>query len=619
MPIHEDVQMGNVASVARHLDEGVWVDTRDPEHGITPLMAAVVSENAGLDMVRLLLERGADIHAVAPEDSQNVLALAVRQGTLEKVEVLLDAGADIHYRTETGYDVLINAVHSRTMAEGETLLPLIELLLERGASPLGESDWGESALSVSSRKGRFDVVERLLAAGADPALLDWNELMHAVAIGTVEEVRTAIAEGGDVTALDRWERTPWLLSLHTGDLDKVQLLAEVSDPHAAGRCGKTALMHAIESEQVEVLSWLIEQGTDVDGKDEFGGTALMMAAEQGATECVRRLLQAGASINPLTTPEEKSQKASELRASLEAIAPDIEALTGEAAPDLSGIDFEDYDYEDEKTIHKAANLDIVRLLVEAGEELSDISDEMRAELTGLESEGEIECTREEYLAAKHRRFGTSNPEVMAIAFWQAMVRSGATAYSARDEFGDTVNYQDEAVWCFHRFGKSITELPDGRIIEIGGEHEDSYDTDFCIYNEVFVHHGGGVFEILGYPTEVFPPTDFHSATLVGEFIYIIGCLGYPEARISGETPVYRLHCQTLVIEKVETSGQKPGWISRHKAVHQPGDSSEGEIQIWGGKVCMVVDGEEDYSDNPGTYVLNLKTLSWRQTESDAKA
>lgn len=87
----------------------------------------------------------------------------------------------------------------------------------------------------------------------------------------------------------------------------------------------------------------------------------------------------------------------------------------------------------------------------------------------------------------------------------------------RAAFDDTDSL-DEPVWCFHRFGKSITEFPDGRIIEIGGEHEDYYDPDFCIYNDVVVHYGGGRFEIFGYPEEVFPPTDSHSATLVGDVI-----------------------------------------------------------------------------------------------------
>ncbi|BAZ40570.1 ankyrin [Calothrix sp. NIES-4101] len=90
-------------------------------------------------------------------------------------------------------------------------------------------------------------------------------------------------------------------------------------------------------------------------------------------------------------------------------------------------------------------------------------------------------------------------------------------------------------------------------------------TPFFIYNDVVVHQGDGTFTIFGYPQDIFPPTDFHTATLVEKYIYIIGCLGYRNERICEYTPVYRLNCHTFNIEKVETNGEKPGWISQHQA------------------------------------------------------
>ena len=76
-----------------------------------------------------------------------------------------------------------------------------------------------------------------------------------------------------------------------------------------------------------------------------------------------------------------------------------------------------------------------------------------------------------------------------------------------------------------RFGQSLTLLPDGLAVQIGGEHEDYYDPDFCIYNDVFVHERDGSITIYGYPESAFPPTDFRTATLVGDSIYVIGSLG----------------------------------------------------------------------------------------------
>ncbi len=232
---------------------------------------------------------------------------------------------------------------------------------------------------------------------------------------------------------------------------------------------------------------------------------------------------------------------------------------------------------------------------------------MRAALTKLPNDGQIKVSREEYLAAKNRRFGRSNPEKMNYPFWQAMVTAGVNAWSAKHHFDDKEFKRDE-IFCFARFGKSINELPDGRIVEIGGEHEDYYDPNFCIYNDVIVHHGDGAFDILGYPKELFPPTDFHTATLVGKFIYIIGSLGYSDERQYGATQVHRLDVDTFAIEPVPTSGESPGWISRHKATLR-GDHA---IHIRDGKVCLQNAGAEEYVDNTSEYVLDLDTLAWRK-------
>ena len=45
---------------------------------------------------------------------------------------------------------------------------------------------------------------------------------------------------------------------------------------------------------------------------------------------------------------------------------------------------------------------------------------------------------------------------------------------------------EQPFWSWQRFGRTSTALPDGRVIHIAGEHEDFYDPDFCIYNDVMV-------------------------------------------------------------------------------------------------------------------------------------
>src|SRR5712691_10149821 len=89
------------------------------------------------------------------------------------------------------------------------------------------------------------------------------------------------------------------------------------------------------------------------------------------------------------------------------------------------------------------------------------------------------------------RYGRANPERMNNPVWEWLIRSELTAYSANNEFEGPSSCDAGPCWCFSRFGQSSTELPDGRVVLIGGEHEDFYDPDFYIYNDVVVKNPDG--------------------------------------------------------------------------------------------------------------------------------
>jgi hypothetical protein len=259
---------------------------------------------------------------------------------------------------------------------------------------------------------------------------------------------------------------------------------------------------------------------------------------------------------------------------------------------------------------------MVEQLMVAGEELSEIEPSLRRLFTNVAMPKEWELNATQYHADKYPRFGSLNPEEMQIPYWREMVKFRGGAYAARRQYQDTEAFSVGAVWCFQRFGQSITRLPDGRIIEIAGEHEDYYDPDFCIYNDVVVYDGQGDFKIYGYPEAVFPPTDFHTATQVDEWIYIIGNLGYGRDRRVGETPVYRLNCTTFAIEKVITHGESPGWISRHRAI-LCSTPEVAEIHISGGKVWVVQQEKPTLIDNDAEYILDLNQCCWHRVKTES--
>ena len=114
--------------------------------------------------------------------------------------------------------------------------------------------------------------------------------------------------------------------------------------------------------------------------------------------------------------------------------------------------------------------------------------------------------------------------------------------------------------------------------------------------------------IYGYPESVFPPTDFHTATLVGDSIDVIGSLGYPGTRCSDETPVYRLNIHTFRMERLDTHGENPGWIYKHRAVVVPPHG----IRIWGGEVLKKRDETESHEPDFSSFVLDLEDLRRRR-------
>jgi Ankyrin repeats (3 copies) len=375
-------------------------------------------------------------------------------------------------------------------------------------------------------------------------------LMRSITMGTLAEVQQELLAQPNLSARDRDERTPWLLSIYTGDIEKAKVVwAAAIDPTDRGQHGKTALMLAIESNNRAMLIWLLVKGFDVAEVDDSGETALGFAIKQNAVDFVELLLQAG------------------------------------AKPDQSSILW-------------AKSVVVARMLVAAGADFNYVSQYVRQLLTNVSTDVN-QVSWEQYQSGKQQRFGLTNPELMSVDFWRSMVGSRWSASEARIEFNESDF--DSPIWSFDRFGQSLTELPDGRIVEIGGQQDGNYDLDFCIYNDVVVHDGQGNFQIFGYPRAVFPPTDFHTATLVDDYIYIIGRLGYYKCRTYHQTPIYRLDCRSYQIEPVVTTNS-PGWIYKHRAEYL----ESGVIVISGGSI----EDAKESKENSIEYQLNLETLAW---------
>jgi hypothetical protein len=226
--------------------------------------------------------------------------------------------------------------------------------------------------------------------------------------------------------------------------------------------------------------------------------------------------------------------------------------------------------------------------------------------TEINSSGN-EVIHSEFKEWRSPRFGKSNPERIKSNIWKWLVHSGLSGYSSTQKMNGPSPIDEGPTWSFDRSGKTTTKLPDGRTVFIGGEHEDYYDSDFYIYNDVIIEMPDGDIDFYCYPKNEFPPTDSHSATLIDDKIIIIGNLGYPQERKREFTQIYVLDLNTYKISKIESSGDFPGWIHKHEAMLT---SDKDFIIIKKG----LIDFGDNYPlrENIDEWKLNIKNWHWER-------
>lgn len=230
----------------------------------------------------------------------------------------------------------------------------------------------------------------------------------------------------------------------------------------------------------------------------------------------------------------------------------------------------------------------------------------------LTDENELDAsaiTPEVYAAWRAPRRGKANPERMDNPLWDWLIRTAVNAWSATQRFGGPSAFDTGPAWCFDRLGQPTVRLPDGRVIFIAGEHEDHYDPDFYIYNDVVVLHPDGRIEVFGYPEDEFPPTDFHTATLSGGRIVLIGNLGYLAQRQAGVTPVAVLELDTWEVRMVSCTGEGPGWLHSHQAeLAEDGKS----IKVSRGLLDPVAGDDRSLRENIDDWRLGLDDWRWER-------
>lgn len=514
---------------------------------------------------------------------------AVSGGDPARVQWWMAEGADLYHRVHCSCSVA--NCRRRTVVALASEPQMLEWLISQRAAAHDGKGWVCCAVRKLVGLNAYPELRRLSVHDLKLAELTWSPLHELVALRTAQELADAL-QGPDqdawraqLEARDESNFTPAMHAALQGAVDKLELLRDAgADMHAQWH-GKSLVVWLIESGQPEALRWwLTLPGASVDmplGSD--GNTPLFEAVDSNLLPMAEVLLQTGADPHHYNNDHDCPMSLACSRAMQELLM-------------AYGGSNEHFDRSSTRTWLGQPSLD-------EGGRFSWL----------------VICTPEDAVAHHVARPGRYNGEQVTSPFHIAMLESLSCSFYAREEYGLPARGEGpltQPIWTADRFGQSLTGLPDGRWVQVGGEHEDGYDPDFFIYADVIVHtppsESGGAWDrrVYAYPEAVFPPTDFHTATLVGDRIIVIGCLGYAKQRRPGETPVYALDTRTWHIEQLHCTGDAPGWLFKHKARL----AAPSVIEVWGGERLRQVsapDQNSDFEALPGRWRLDLSRLQWQ--------
>lgn len=289
----EVASRGQVDVVKLLLDAGA--DVHSSKANVTALRAAFM--NSYFSVAEALLLAGADLN-MPDENGQTALHQAARCGYLKIVEKLLDLGADVNLR---GWNRL-TALHQ---AAGGQHLDIVDRLLAAGADINMPGFLGQPVLFQAIQLGRHRFFKKLLDRGANVnirATHGETALYYAVKSGNMYIVQRLLEAGAYVnTSTFGDNESPLHRAVEDGNVAIVQrLVGAGADVNTATRNIETPLHFAIKDGNIAIIQGLIEAGANVNTETRDGETPLHFAVKGGNVDIVQRLLKAGAYVNPVT-------------------------------------------------------------------------------------------------------------------------------------------------------------------------------------------------------------------------------------------------------------------------------------------------------------------------------
>jgi ankyrin repeat protein len=235
-PLHSAAFSGMLEVTRVLLDHSANVNVEN-KSGRTPLHQVAQgkydSQERGVGVSHLLLERGVDIHS-QDKDRDTALHLAAFSGKLEIAKLLIDSGANMTAENEHG-EIPLHLVSRGQYISQENGVGIVQLLLERGVDVNAPDRHQNTSLHFASSLGRLEIARILLDRGAKASSENdrTQTPLHLVSQGGYwfqddgPGVAKLLLEGGaDMHAQDEDHATPLYLACYHGRSDIARVLLE---------------------------------------------------------------------------------------------------------------------------------------------------------------------------------------------------------------------------------------------------------------------------------------------------------------------------------------------------------------------------------------------------------
>ncbi|KAJ7373499.1 hypothetical protein OS493_011096 [Desmophyllum pertusum] len=256
----------------------------------------LAAKKGQVEHLRRLLDCGEYVDSISPdlsEDRKTPLMLAARFNEVDVVEFLITERGALLEMQDADY---FTALHHAAMGgKTENILRLIEL----GANVSKENYNQISAIHLAAERGHTEAVRLLLEHGADMKKVNYcgaTPLMLAATKGHLRTIHLLLKNGGDLSRSDAEARLPLHYAAQGDQMDVVKFIVQKNGNVLAKTSNGDGVLHL--ATRLELVRYFVEQHeADIHGRNSLGRTPLHVAALKGQSDTVSYLLNQGADIN----------------------------------------------------------------------------------------------------------------------------------------------------------------------------------------------------------------------------------------------------------------------------------------------------------------------------------